>query len=571
MVQESSCPPEMIFDTRVQACNWQGDTHQAVCEELASFEKDAACQCEYARTLCTRSLGDLTAETISTWEFPTDCAMADDICPTECAVTDDICSAGDKLYQEHKSDVCTWCIQPSCENGSPQSQSCIDQSTHCCGGLLPVCQCDVIEAECERGNGKSCSMYADICCNDDACKCDHKTKSCSLSLESSSNEPPLLQDCLDAEKTCCTDCRPLPVPAQITLGQDIGSCQCSCKFWDQLCESNPGPACLLYSGRCCGSPDHVSHNDQCYCEMGDYLENHGYPELDYKKSCAKAREVEFLSHFTQEKESLINLFNQLGGLEWKQGRDTWLNDETEHCDWFGVKCDSNTRYIVELDLTGNNLIGTMKSRLFAPFSKLESLVLAGNQLKGALDFNSFYSLRRLKHVDMSNNHLSGEVDVLLSPAMKHLNLSHNNLTSLVNFKFRGSQTTLEKLDLSHNGILQDIVHILQSIPANLKELVLAENHIRGSLPNPLPVLSELYRFILTKNNMVGRIPDLSRSFPRLQELDLSQQRHANNEGLSGPIPTGWINLPDLFILDLSPLPVVPATEGIGFVTSDARH
>ena len=165
-------------------------------------------------------------------------------------------------------------------------------------------------------------MYADICCNDDACKCDHKTKSCSLSLESSSNKPPLLQDCLDAEKTCCTDCRPVPVPTQITLGQDIGSCQCSCKFWDQLCESNPGPACLLYSGRCCGSPDHVSHNAQCYCEMGDYLENHGYSELDYKKSCAKAREVEFLSHFTQEKETLMDVFDQLGGLEWKDGRDT---------------------------------------------------------------------------------------------------------------------------------------------------------------------------------------------------------------------------------------------------------
>ena len=285
--------------------------------------------------------------------------------------------------------------------------------------------------------------------------------------------------------------------------------------------------------------------------MGDYLENHGYPELDHKKSCAKAREVEFLSHFTQEKESLINLFNQLGGLEWKQGRDTWLNDETEHCDWFGVKCDSNTRYIVELDLTGNNLIGTMKSRLFAPFSKLESLVLADNKLEGAIEFNSFYGLRRLKHVDISKNNLSGEVDVLLSPVLQYLNLSHNNFTSLVNFKFRGSQTTLEKLDLSLNGIFQDIVHILENIPANLKELVLAENHIHGSLPNPLPVLSELYQFILTKNDMTGRIPDVSRSFPRLQELDLSHQMQATNTGLSGPIPTGWINLPDLVILDLS--------------------
>ena len=151
----------------------------------------------------------------------------------------------------------------------------------------------------------------------------------------------------------------------------------------------------------------------------------------------------------------------------------------------------------------------MNSRIFASFSKLESLVLADNKLEGAIDFNSFYDLRRLKHVDISKNNLSGEVDVLLSPAIQYLNLSHNNFSSLVHFKFRGSQTTLEQLDLSHNNITQDASRVLENLPASLKELVLTKNHIHGSLPNPLPGLSDLQRFIMKSNDMTGRILDVS--------------------------------------------------------------
>ena len=139
---------------------------------------------------------------------------------------------------------------------------------------------------------------------------------------------------------------------------------------------------------------------------------------------------------------------------------------------------------MEIDLTGNGIVGIMDwKRFLSPFTKLESLTLADNALRGAIAFNSPFHLKSLKRVDVSKNNLSGEVDVLLSPALQYLNLSQNNFTSLVHFKFRSSQDTLEKLDSSHNSIFQDVSQILKNIPPSLKELVLTENHIHGSLPN----------------------------------------------------------------------------------------
>jgi Leucine-rich repeat (LRR) protein len=150
-------------------------------------------------------------------------------------------------------------------------------------------------------------------------------------------------------------------------------------------------------------------------------------------------------------------------------------------------------------------------------------------------------------VDLSHNELSGDVDVLLAPALQSLNLSGNHFTSLIFFKFRASQNTFEKLALTKNDIRQDVSRILENTPPSLKELVLSENHVHGHLPNPLPVLVDLERFIIKGNHITGQIPDLSQSFPNLEELDLSNQTRTNTGGLSGPIP----DLPDLVVLDLS--------------------
>ena len=92
------------------------------------------------------------------------------------------------------------------------------------------------------------------------------------------------------------------------------------------------------------------------------------------------------------------------------------------CDWYGVICNK-LEQVVELNLTRNNLVGTMNaSKFFAPLNKLKVLMI---------DFNLFCSLRSLIQVNLSHNELSGEVDVLFVPALQSLNLSGNNFALLI--------------------------------------------------------------------------------------------------------------------------------------------
>ena len=49
-------------------------------------------------------------------------------------------------------------------------------------------------------------------------------------------------DCLDAEQLCCADCTPMGA----FQDSSIGSCQCSCKFWDQICTISPLQGCHFF-------------------------------------------------------------------------------------------------------------------------------------------------------------------------------------------------------------------------------------------------------------------------------------------------------------------------------------
>ena len=56
---------------------------------------------------------------------------------------------------------------------------------------------------------------------------------------------------------------------------------------------------------------------------------------------------------------------------------------------------------------------------------------------------------------------------------------------------------------------------------------------------------------MNSNDLEYQIPDMSRSFQRIRELDLFHQKRSNRRGLSGNIPVSWTNLPDIILLDLS--------------------
>jgi len=483
-------------------------TSCGVVADYCCGDEDGGCQCDYAKTACDGSLQYLTEEIVLKWEYS-----------SECTIADDVCKAGRPLFEKKLDEIC------------PE-----------------------IHQQCGRGDGQSCLGFANNCCSDVGgdCKCEYMKKSCTASLKGSSvDEEYLSQECLDAEEICCEDCKPVWQFDDVR----IETCQCGCNVWEPICAIHRGQACEFFAGRCCGSPTVDIHSPQCYCEAYTDLEQHVNYELSHKESCSNADEAVFKSDNVDERESLRNIYYELGGKGWND-RSMWLEGDSEmaHCMWYGVKCDT-AGFISEIDLTGNNLVGNMQPSLFfSSMHALKSLRLASNKLEGIIGPNSFYGLRALEHVDFSQNNLSGEVDVLLSPSIKEVNLSHNSFTYMAPFKkFRGAQQTLRHLDISYNSIHQDISDILKDIPSNLKELVLTMNHIFGSLPDVLPALDDMNRFVLNNNGMTGTIPDISRSFPRLKELDLSSQKQANNNytGLSGLIPAGWTLSPELAVLDLS--------------------
>jgi len=533
MVQAFACPEDMIFDSNLQSCNWVSESSTAVCDSNSLLDADNDCRCEYSMTECKRSLQDLLTESISPWELPIECEYADNGCVS-----------GDTLFVMHKAEACEF-IKGACEGGN--SQSCFDKATHCCH-LNDYCSCKEIEEACNRGSIGSCHFAVDQCCDGDTeCRCKSLKNSCDASLESFLSDEELPKDCVDAEEACCEDCWPF----NELEGHKIESCQCSCNFWDQFCMTYPGPACDYYARRCCGSPSSGTYNGKCYCEVDEYVDqNLGY-KLTHTESCEDADAAEFVTTLEDEKGLLHDIYKALGGVKWLNSSD-WLDNVTDHCEWHGITCNS-ARVISEIDLSSNNVFGTLNSsRFFSNMYKLKSLKLANNKLKGTIDFNSFYHLQDFEYIDISQNNLHGKVDALLSPAIKYIDMSRNKFSSISPFKlFKRSQQSLEVLDLSHNCIHQEITEVLENIPRNLKEFLVTGNHIHGSLPIPLPILDSLERFIAKENNMRGQIPDMSRSFQQIKELDLSNQTQTGDGGFEGKIPSGWAKLLDLAALDLS--------------------
>lgn len=165
------------------------------------------------------------------------------------------------------------------------------------------------------------------------------------------------------------------------------------------------------------------------------------------------------------------------------------------------------------------------------------LDLAHNKISGILESWNYYDLRKLTSVDLSDNKLTGGLDILFSPLIRKFNVSHNQFDRIAHtIKSRHALNTIESVDFSHNIINQDAVSTLQKLPPNLKELILSNNQIHGTLPEEFPVLSFMKRFIANDNQINGKLLNFPRSMPLVSEINLSNQKH-NGGGLTGSIPT----------------------------------
>jgi Leucine-rich repeat (LRR) protein len=161
-----------------------------------------------------------------------------------------------------------------------------------------------------------------------------------------------------------------------------------------------------------------------------------------------------------------------------------------------------------LDISGNNLHGTLNESLLRSSSELQFLLLENNT-KLLFDLNKLlrYS-RNIKTLNLKNTSLSGKInagDVQNLASIEIFDLSYNRISGTIP-EVIGNLTTLKKISLCNNQLSGSIPSQVGMLKY-LQGLHLEENLLTGSLPQTLSEMTSLESLELGGNNLSGSIPE----------------------------------------------------------------
>ncbi len=240
-----------------------------------------------------------------------------------------------------------------------------------------------------------------------------------------------------------------------------------------------------------------------------------------------------------DEDALIALYQATDGDNWVSNRN-WLSNRPIGT-WYGVVTDESDR-VIELDLSGNELNGTIPSEL-GHLTYLEYLNLSENQLSGPIP-SALGVLSNLIELSLWSNELTGPIPPELGrlASLEMLHLGDNELSGTIPTEL-GNLANLEELGLYSNKMTGAIPAELGNL-TNLEWLSLFENRLSGPIPSTLDKLTDLTALYLGNNELSGTIPSELGNLSNLESLFL----HSNQ--LSGAIPSELGNLAKLAMLSL---------------------
>jgi hypothetical protein len=129
------------------------------------------------------------------------------------------------------------------------------------------------------------------------------------------------------------------------------------------------------------------------------------------------------------RELLIRFYKENNGDRWTERRN-WCSSAALE-DWYGVFVEPRTERVAKIQLSGNNIVGTLPS-YWSGISTLTKLDLSDNKLKGPCP-PSWSALSKLEVLYMRDNRLSGTLPAAWSAmsALTALDMNGNNLGGLV--------------------------------------------------------------------------------------------------------------------------------------------
>ncbi|KAI3888430.1 hypothetical protein MKW92_009552 [Papaver armeniacum] len=240
---------------------------------------------------------------------------------------------------------------------------------------------------------------------------------------------------------------------------------------------------------------------------------------------------------------------------------------------FIPSCLSKLQTLSDLDLSGNNLQGTIPHLVFANIANLVSLNLSNNNFDGPLPLPPL----NLSSIDLSQNKFSGEISTEIGrrlsnarvvflpsnelvgsipfslctkriysssfPGPATLDLSNNHLSGTVPSSI-GDCRSFISLQLSNNNLTGNVPNELQQIE-DLRYLQLNDNNLNGSFPNCIQMIRWLEVLNLGSNNFEGTIPSFLGLMDGLTIISLRSNK------FNGSIPEKITELNNPRILDLS--------------------
>lgn len=228
----------------------------------------------------------------------------------------------------------------------------------------------------------------------------------------------------------------------------------------------------------------------------------------------------------QDSLALVDLYNSTNGAGWTKNNN-WLTT-APLATWYGVTVRRGI--VLQVELVANNLIGNIPTSL-GNLTKLETLNLSYNQLSGSIPSFLFANLSRLLNLRLNNNQLTGSIPSTIGNLsnLGVLNLNANQLTGSIPAELGNISGFFTAIFLNHNQLSGQIPASIGNL-TSLRYFEANNNQLSGSLPASLGKLAILSQLDLSNNQLIGAIPDSICKISGLAVLNL-----AHNQ-LSGKLP-----------------------------------
>ncbi|CAL5324962.1 unnamed protein product [Camellia sinensis] len=204
---------------------------------------------------------------------------------------------------------------------------------------------------------------------------------------------------------------------------------------------------------------------------------------------------------------------------------SWNSSGSDHCSWFGVACDSNSR-VVALNITGGGISSSSSCPKFAQFPLygfgIRRTCFDSNVKLVGLLSPVIGNLSELRVLSLPFNELSGGIPGLIwgMEKLEVLDLEGNSITGSLPSHF-GASSSLRVLNLGFNNIVGEIPHSLSSC-RNLQVLNLAGNRVNGTIPGFVGAFRDLRGLYLSFNQLSGSIPnEIADNCATLEHLELA--------------------------------------------------